>query len=298
VVLTPEETERQSFLIENYEESGEYWAAIGLMERTFAGKPELCLRLFQLGTSIHRRGASHSAAPCFEKARKHDDVGLIRELAELRLKTLDEHPPKIEALEHQREESIHALQRGELDNAFRSFMNVLSWFPDNGRTWFGVGHLLQQRMDNQTADAVFARAGIAPVFRETNRDRQAMLRRACQAYWLAVATEPELGEAHHQLANCYLELGTPTFALAPAQRAAELSPRDAGVLADLGTVLEALNKLMEAETVLRTALEIDPRDIVALLSLAQTLERAGNFEEAAVYRDLLDSAWDELKDRK
>jgi tetratricopeptide (TPR) repeat protein len=298
VVLLPEETDRRLILIENYEECGEYWAALTLMERELAGRPELCLRLFQLGASIHSRGASSAAALCFEKAREHDDVGLIRELAELRLKTLEEHPPKVEALESQREESIQALQKGELDNAFRGFMDVLSWFPDNGETWFGIGYLLQQRMGGHTTDAAFARAGIVSVFRETSRDRQDVLRRACQAYWLAVATKPELAEAHHQLANCYQELGTPALALAPAQRAAELSPRDAGVLADLGTVLLALNEFAEAETVLRAALEIDPLDIVTLLSLAQTLEGAGNFEEAAAYRHLVDHALDELKERK
>jgi Tfp pilus assembly protein PilF len=59
-----------------------------------------------------------------------------------------------------------------------------------------------------------------------------------------------------------------------------------------------LNKFAEAEVALRSALEKDPRNIGALLSLAQTLEGAGNLKEATVYRHLFDRAWDALERRE
>ena len=93
------------------------------------------------------------------------------------------------------------------------------------------------------------------------------VRRAGQALRIAAGLDPDLAEAHNDLASCELSLDRPALALNPALRFRELRPDVAAAHANLSLVLALLGQPGEARAAAETALAIDPTDPVAMNTL-------------------------------
>lgn len=102
---------------------------------------------------------------------------------------------------------------------------------------------------------------------------------AAALYREAIAVQPDLMEAHVDLAGVLWRLEDFEGTLAHARRAVELAPQDPYAVRILGTALLNLNRLDEAERHLRRALELRPGFALAQLDLAFTLLAAGKLEE-------------------
>jgi tetratricopeptide (TPR) repeat protein len=278
LALMPDEPSTVDLMVRVYLETERYKDALRLLERMLNGQEDRCLPLFQLALHVRMRGEPHAAATGFTRVGELDDIGLFRELANIQIGMLDAEPPQLEELEHVRQNGSSAVQSGDSETALKAFYEVLAWHPDNGPTWFGVGYVHQQLTTSQLN--AFRGRPLAPIYFTVNPNRRVQLRRAAQAFRLAIVSAPDLVEAHHQLANCYLEMDLAARALRHAQHAANLASDDPGVLADLGNVLQANGALEEAEMALRASLSLDPNDEGAHLAIATILERTGRVEEA------------------
>jgi len=83
-------------------------------------------------------------------------------------------------------------------------------------------------------------------------------------------------------------MGRSAEALAPMQKAARLTPGDAGAQNNLGTVFQDLGRLTEAETAYRRALQLEPGFAQAHINLGSILHESGKLDEAeASYRQAL-----------
>lgn len=82
------------------------------------------------------------------------------------------------------------------------------------------------------------------------------------------------------LGTLFQQTGQSDAALAPLQKAAELSPKDAQLHSNLGVVLEDLGRLDEAEASLRRALALDANLADAQVNLGSLLQNRGRFGEA------------------
>jgi predicted O-linked N-acetylglucosamine transferase (SPINDLY family) len=90
------------------------------------------------------------------------------------------------------------------------------------------------------------------------------------------------------LGLAFQQMGRSADALAPMQKAAELSPSDAVAHNNLGNILSDLGRLDEAEANLRRALQINPNYAEAHINLGATLYDLGRLGEAeASYRRAL-----------
>lgn len=76
------------------------------------------------------------------------------------------------------------------------------------------------------------------------------------------------------------QMGRNTDALVPMQKAAALSPGDAGVHSNLGNIFQSLGRLNEAEASYRRALQIKPDFAEAYNNLGKALHGLGRTEEA------------------
>ncbi len=294
VVLAPDDDDPRYVLVEIYEHASQYDAALRLLESLVTGYPDRCLPLFELALSIHQQGALSAAATCYQRVKELDDVGAFRDLADIHLGALEMPLADIEMLEHVSEEGSKAALARDYESALTSFQHVLAWSPKHSQTWVRVGYLYQRRASGELDLVKGAQA--VPVFKVANEQQQNDLRRAAQAYRIAILAEPGLAEAevHHWLAECYLSLDLAALALEPAQTAVKLAPNDVDILVTLGNAFLANDALVDAESTLRAVLSFDPQNLTAHLVLARTLERAGRPNEAIVHWRVLEEFFSKL----
>jgi tetratricopeptide (TPR) repeat protein len=105
------------------------------------------------------------------------------------------------------------------------------------------------------------------------------LEASVQGYRQALAVKPDFLEAHVDLAGVLWRLGDYQGSLDHAQKAVAIDANHAYAVRILGTALLHLNRIDEAETHLRRALEIKPNFPIAVIDLALLLLLAGRFEE-------------------
>jgi tetratricopeptide (TPR) repeat protein len=110
---------------------------------------------------------------------------------------------------------------------------------------------------------------------ENNGDAQA----AAALYREALSVQPDLLEAHVDLAGVLWRLEDFEGSLRHARQAVDIAPRNAHAQRILGTALLNLNRLDEADRQLRHALELQPGFAMAELDLAFTLLLAGRLPE-------------------
>lgn len=165
----------------------------------------------------------------------------------------------------------------------------------------GAAYRLAQIAGAEAVGRVFYEAGSIALARRDELGDDA-LRFARIAFAEAVERDPELGEAHHDLATTMRELGMAEDAVAHYRRALELMPDDADSLIGLGAALCDAGKLDDAIESLHRASEAHPDSGRAFANLGVALEAAGRDEDAvsayakAVARfdaQLMDAADDE-----
>ncbi len=103
------------------------------------------------------------------------------------------------------------------------------------------------------------------------------------AYEAAVAAQPDLAEAHCNLANAQLRTGSDDAALASARRAIELKPELAEAHNVLGTILRERRRPADALASFLKAARLKPDYGEALNNLGSVLEQEGQVEEAGKY---------------
>lgn len=173
-------------------------------------------------------------------------------------------------------------------------LTATAWLTDACRIAPGEPQAMQLLADLLLAQKQFAQA--APLYRELlerlglrNRsnllhagyclEQAGKLEPAAQYYRDALALDADFMEAHVDLAGLLWRLEDFEGSLAHAQRAVELAPQHPYAVRILGTALLNLNRLEEAERVLRQALDLQPGFPLAQLDLAFTLLLAGRLAE-------------------
>jgi len=144
----------------------------------------------------------------------------------------------------------------------------------------GAAYKLGQLLGAEAPGRAFYEAGSIALGRREELGEEA-LRFARLAFAEAVERDPELGEAHHDLATTMRELGMAEDALGHYRRALELMPDDVDCLIGLGAALCDSGKIDEGIKALQRAAEKHPESGAANANLGVALEAAGRDEEAA-----------------
>jgi Flp pilus assembly protein TadD len=173
-------------------------------------------------------------------------------------------------------------------------LSATAWLTDACRIAPADPTAMQLLADLLLAQKQFAQA--APIFRELlerlglrNRanllhagyclEHMGKLDGAAQHYRDALALDADFLEAHVDLAGTLWRMEDFEGCLAHAQRAVQLAPDHPYAVRILGTALLNLNRLVEAESALRRALDLLPGFPLAQLDLAFTLLLAGRLQE-------------------
>lgn len=104
---------------------------------------------------------------------------------------------------------------------------------------------------------------------------------AVRAYLIALAIKPNDPAANMNVGVAYLQLGQAENALPYADKAVKLDPRSAQAHTNLGSVYSALGRHEDAVAEYLQANELMPPSTKLLLNLADSLQKAEQFEQAA-----------------
>jgi tetratricopeptide (TPR) repeat protein len=85
-----------------------------------------------------------------------------------------------------------------------------------------------------------------------------VLDKAHESFERAIRMQPDDAASHEALARIWRDWGTPQLGLGAAYRAVHFAPKSAGPANTLGTVLQSLGNLVEAERWYRRALALSP----------------------------------------
>ena len=292
VELTPDDPTPRYSLVEMYEGMGDYASGWSLLKRTLPNEPDRFGPLFNFALRARRHGESEMAVSYFREIRDHDEIGIFRELSDLYLAAPGRPDPTPEAREALWREGSSLLHAGLYDRALQKMTELLSWDITHGGTWACVGYLYEeQRTEQQEPPRPLredAAVGFPVPFQVASTERQNDLRRAAQAYRMALVNGAQSAEVHHRLANTYLNMGFPRQALEHARRAAELAPDNASTSVNLANNLMENGELSEALPIVDGVLQKDPRHAVAYLVMGRIADRLGDRKAAdalfAAYR--------------
>jgi tetratricopeptide (TPR) repeat protein len=143
----------------------------------------------------------------------------------------------------------------------------------------GAAYRLSQEAGAEAPGKLFYDAGSVALSRRDELGEDA-LRFARLAFAEAVERDPQLGEAHHDLATTMRELGMADDAIAHYRKALELLPDDVDSLIGLGAAQCDSGKLDEAIVSLEHAAQSHPDNGRAFANLGVALEAAGKDERA------------------
>ncbi len=141
---------------------------------------------------------------------------------------------------------------------------------------------LREDPDYAVARADLAEACVQMICKGWDRD-PAWLDRAEREANRALAAAPSLPEGYRTLGHLWNHRRKPQMALRDFHRAAELDPRFAGAVTQLGTTYRMLGDFSRAEVYLRRAVSLDPGEARQQESLAATLLRQNRFAESREY---------------
>lgn len=105
--------------------------------------------------------------------------------------------------------------------------------------------------------------------------------KALQSLDRALTLDPKLTEARYSRAVLNIEQATPSAALDDLRLVLESQPNDYRVLVRLGQAYMALNRLYDAEEVLKKAVDLAPNATLALIQYSRAVEKLGRKAEAA-----------------
>jgi len=144
----------------------------------------------------------------------------------------------------------------------------------------GAAYRLVQSLGPAETGKTFYEVGSAALARRDELGEGA-LRFARIVFAEAVERDPDLGEAHHDLASTMRELGMAQDAIPHYRRALELSPDDVDSLIGLGAAECDAGHVETGIQTLTRATESHPESGHAFANLGVALEGAGRDEEAA-----------------
>ncbi len=143
----------------------------------------------------------------------------------------------------------------------------------------GAAYRLAQMAGTDEAGRFFYEAGSIALSRRDELGDDA-LRFARILFAEAVERDPELSEAHHDLATTMRELGMSEDAIAHYRRALELAPNDADAMIGLGASQCDAGRLDESIASLKKATKAHPHSGQAFANLGIALEAADRIEES------------------
>jgi tetratricopeptide (TPR) repeat protein len=144
----------------------------------------------------------------------------------------------------------------------------------------GAAYRLVQQLGSEASGRAFYDAGSRALARRDDLGEGA-LRFARICFGEAVERDPDMAEAHHDLASTMRELGMAADAIPHYRRSLELSPGDIDSEIGLGAAQCDSGQLDEGIATLRRAADEHPDNGHAFANLGVALEGAGRDEEAA-----------------
>ncbi|MYB19748.1 MAG: sulfatase-like hydrolase/transferase [Holophagales bacterium] len=177
---------------------------------------------------------------------------------------------------------------GRIDEAVVGYRRLLDVAGQDSKATMALARIHVDRGELSQAEEVLAAAteGREPPPVVTNKlgEVMALLGRRGEAetkFRQALASNPELGEAHYNLAVILDEAGKPLEAVATYERAAELRPRDHRPRFNLGRLHGRLNQPREEIEAYRDAVEAAPDFARGYFHLAKALmDQGGDLGEA------------------
>jgi tetratricopeptide (TPR) repeat protein len=139
----------------------------------------------------------------------------------------------------------------------------------------------------------FPKCAEALTYRGLSEEARGQLSQAINFHMRALAVDPTLETAHFNLGRSYAQLGRWDLAAASYQLAIQHGARSAPVKVQLGTALFKARRTSEALKVLALTVSAHPKDLDAIVTLADVLVETGALGKAA---ELLDNAAQRIPD--
>ena len=157
------------------------------------------------------------------------------------------------------------LSQGDIENAQKMFVQVLSLFPDHIESNNKIGLIYLEKNELEKAQAIFKRLTelnpknpIAHMNLGLSLKKQGHLEEARQAYERAVFLSPGVESLYIDLGQVYEDLEQFTAAINTYSRAIELNIKHTELYFRVVAMLERVGALNEALAYLNTLLEVQP----------------------------------------
>lgn len=172
---------------------------------------------------------------------------------------------------------------GRVDEAIVGYRRLLEVAGQDSKATMALARIHVERGELSEAENVLAAAAEGreppPVVMNKLGEVMALLGRSGEAearFRQAIASNPQLGEAHYNLAVLLDEAGKPFEAVATYQRAAELRPRDHRPRFNLGRLYGRLSRPLDQIEAYRDAVEAAPDFARGYFHLAKALMDTGS----------------------
>lgn len=180
-------------------------------------------------------------------------------------------------------------QQGRFDEAIGWYRQALQRYPGNAEIYQNLADAYSQKGDLVQAAAMYGEAlrlepENGPAWNNCGQTLYlaGRLAEAEAAFQRAVRLLPQQAEPHNNLGNLYSRQGDHLRAIGEYQRALELQPAAEGaVRLNLALALRAAGQSEAAATALGQVLAADPRQVRALVELAELRAGQGRHAEAA-----------------
>ncbi len=193
--------------------------------------------------------------------------------------------------------AMAAIEAGDLDRAEAELHLALEYAPGLATAHNGLGLVAKARGDRAAARFHFGRALQSnPDLAEAHSNLGALdvedgqLHEATQHFYAALAIDPGYPAARHNLARTLLRAGDFGGARKQFLRLTSADETNADAWAELGLVEIAMNHRADADRAIRTALALDPTNVIALRARGDLARAGGDYEGALADYDAILSA--------
>jgi tetratricopeptide (TPR) repeat protein len=187
---------------------------------------------------------------------------------------------------------IVLFELGELDEATRQLERAIQFEPDWPKSRLYLGRVRERQGRHEEAVRHFGAAlGIDPNLKEARIGLADALAgtgafdQAKEQYKILLGAEPDSPFLHGELGRLYKREGRPKDALACCDRALELDSKYHEAWNNKGVILEALGRFAAAADCYRSAVELEPEQLVYRLNLAYALRESGQQGPASTQYD-------------
>lgn len=169
-----------------------------------------------------------------------------------------------------------------------TYTEILSLNPSSAEAEMLVGEALDETGDDMGAIKHFRAAAVSNP-KEPNVYfglgyllwTQSHYSEAAQSLTLEIANDPQHGQAHAYLGDCFVQLNQYADAEPELRLALQIDPQSPVAHRDLGIVYAATGRTGEAETELNRAIALDPEDTIGRYRRARLFQSLGRRDEAA-----------------